>query len=189
MKRIAFYAAVTVGVWLLAAGLFYGERRVEQWLERRGAARQELQRLRVDNARLIREARDWQLQREAFAAQQARRDTVIRERIVRVQAAPVPEDCLPFTAPRDSIIRDQQDVIVQVQQLWADERAHSASLLAGLEQVQPVIDTADAVLKDAPVRRTFWQALLPKPGAQVTLGVDTKGKARLVAGAGLQWSF
>lgn len=146
-------------------------RRVDDWLERRGAARAEIARVQAENAVLTARAHEWQAAYEAFRAERATRDTVLQTRIIRVQAVPVPVDCEPVTAPRDSIITELRQDNGRLASRLDAEIQHSAELLAGLEATAPVLDTASAVLRDAPVRPSLWQRLKPEIRLGVGVGV------------------
>ncbi len=166
-------ALVVLLLLLISAGTRLVESsRLDEWLGRRGAVRAEIARVQAANDSLVAQAREWQLAYEAFRTERAKRDTVLQTRIIRVQAEPVPADCAPAVAGRDSIINELQQDNGRLASRLEEEVQHTAALVAGLEDAAPVLDSADVVLRDAPVRPSLWQRLKPEIRAGMGFGVS-----------------
>jgi hypothetical protein len=116
----------------------------------------------------------------AFKAEQ--RDTVII-RMVEELPAP-PEDCEPFTAPRDSVIAQQEERYADVSAAFDAQREATASLRVAEARARAAADSALAVLSDRPLPRS---PLIPEIGLGVTAGICTTGQPCVAVGVQLNW--
>ena len=107
-----------------------------------------------------------------------------RERVVVVDTVVVPAPCVPFTAPRDTII-DTLFVAVDTWRTAFDEGIAANTLLRdGLTLVTESRDSLALVLADRPGRRQWW---VPQLGMGGFAGVCTD--LRSCAGVGLTLSW
>lgn len=189
MKGIRLYVAVGLGALLLLGVLTRPDRAVERWIGKREALLERVERSEREVKNLRAAERAWQATFEAFRTSAAARDTVFRTRVVQVQTEPVPATCGPAVAVRDSLIRACEVARDEYRDKWYEERRHAAGLLQDVNRLNSLLSDAGNVVEEAPVKRSFFRALIPKPGLQATAGLDIHGRPNAVVGIGLSWSF
>ena len=143
----------------------------------------EVNRNRADSLAI--EAEELGFLADSLAVVAARRDTVIRERIVRVRDSlpPAPDTCLAYIAPRDSIIDSLLATSTMRETAFVAQVEASARLRAAYASATANIDSLVNLIHDRP-RPRLW---LPALTGGVFAGYCFDGRPCAGVGLGLQW--
>lgn len=142
-----------------------------------------LESARADSA--AQEADYFEAKAELNAKLADERGRAVRERVVEVRAVEVPDTCVTFVAPRDSLI----DSAIEEADTWraAYEDEHTANLWlhTANASLTAVNDTLTLTLQSRPKPRPSW---MPRVGVGPFVGVCPNG---VCAGVGitLSWSI
>ncbi len=112
------------------------------------------------------------------------RAPIIRERIIRIREEPVPEDCEPVVAARDSVINDLLVENGQLQLVVGDQRFAIARYAAANLALGIANDSLVAVLKDRPIPPPRG---LPEIRVGPQAGICMDGRACAGVGISLGW--
>lgn len=187
-----------LGATLLALAVTFAFRHadaaVEVWKTRRANLYHQIDSLTAANHQIVVDAEAEILAVQARQPARIKHDTVVVERVKQLAAQNIPLDCDSFVAQRDTLIRD---LIVEKAGAQADltSMLNAANgLLGQLETTTFLLEEAKAVVKDAPIEKSFWGKLKPElrvgPGFSATYALDDQ---RIHVGpsisVSLSWSF
>lgn len=159
-------------------------REARSWESRAALALHDAKREVARADSLARWAGDLSLRSDSMerAARAARSE--IRTRVVEVRSAPVPAAAIPYTAPRDSII-DQQEIVLQGAFSALDTaRAARAAQVEAFGQLRVTTDSLRVVLAAHPRARSRW---IPEVTVGPFIGVCTSSRPCAGAGVSLSW--
>lgn len=132
---------------------------------------------------------------KARAAERQRDAAVARYRDL---AAVAPDTCRPALAAADSALAAEELVSKQLETALTSSQEARSHLRTGLDSAEaalgllrgagtPLVASTRSYL--AAVRPSWKERLTPHPHLGVTFGVDARGHANTVAGAGFGWGF
>lgn len=173
--------AVAIVAAVLALRSFVGARDAE-WQARveRESARAETALAIGDSLRV--EATELEGLATSLAFQAEQRDTVIIRMIEELPAPP--PDCEAFTAPRDSVIIEQEERYADVTAALDAQREATARLRVAEALARQSADSLLSVLDDRP---RPLSPLIPTIGLGATAGVCTTGQPCVAVGLTLSW--
>jgi hypothetical protein len=127
-----------------------------------------------------------------IAQRAAKRDTVVRTRLVEIRAEPVPDTCRRLVAQRDSVINTLLVTATTWNEAFTKQKAATALLQRENEALfasNIALDSAYRLLHRPPRRSLLGRLVRPsmRPGAFV--GVCTDGKPCSGIGATLTWGL
>lgn len=170
MTRTVLYLLAVAALAVLALLLWQGRQN-----EREATWRADRERLvaEADSARVVARravaAADSATARSAAAVRQA--DSLRGRRpalIVRIDTVTVPAEALPYTAPRDSLIRNLTEENNLLRVALAEEEMAVATLRRAHGRLLGTVDSLAALVNRAPAGRAKLLGLLPLP--EVTVG-------------------
>lgn len=179
---LALFLAVAL---VAIASLFFIARGVKSDWDLRASsavATAEAERVRADSLQSV--AYHFQAAADSLARVATERGARVRERVEVVREVRVPDSCVSFVAPRDSVI---DTLFVQVDTWRGAYEAQILSSLAltGAYEVRgTVIDSLVSVLQDRPKPRAAW---IPEVRVGLWTGICSTGSPCLGVGVGLAW--
>lgn len=129
------------------------------------------------------EARSYEEVADSLAVEAETRDTVIVTMVKELPAPPA--DCEPYTAPRDSVIVQQEERYDDITAAFEAERQAAALLRAAEAKARMAADSLSGVLSDRP---RPLSPLIPSVGLGCTVGISPlTRRADAACGLSLQW--
>ena len=116
------------------------------------------------------------------------REQTIKDLKAKAAAMPVPEDCAPIVAIKDSIIATQDSTVNDLKTSFERQKQVSANLATALTASNQALQEAQHVIDKAPIHRPFILRLLPHVTVGATAGVGMKGPD-VVVGIGAGWDL